>query len=233
MRGDRTPALGTASGGTSGEGADSPFRWVRERCVHAQAPMECRTLPGAPACLRDAHRFRCQSSHPPSRSGKGVLQRSSERTGRSLRRLERPAPPRSVDCRTLVSHLVVDTRRSSSSLERCRNRVSPLVVDTRSSPSSLERCRNPSFPHLPPFFPPPLPLFCHPASLSRLKFFLGSARRTRNRGDRLERPVPPRTSEKTSPTFPYLWHSYAILIIQLRLPWLGHGLASFAAPPND
>ena len=31
---------------------------------------------------------------------------------------------------------------------------------------------------------------------------------------------------------PYLWHSFATLIIEHRLPWLGHGLANTASP-ND
>ena len=34
------------------------------------------------------------------------------------------------------------------------------------------------------------------------------------------------------PPIPYLWHSYATLIIEHRLPWLGHGLANTASP-ND
>ena len=57
--------------------------------------------------------------------------------------------------------------------------------------------------------------------------------RTRSRVCLSERPVSLRPIDRTPRTFPYLWHSHAILIIKLRLPWLGHGLATFAAHPND
>ena len=183
---DRSSALCAASGGEGGEDPGSPLGWMHQRGVRTEATVECQSLPSAPACFCDAHRRRSQSSYTASRSGRGLLQGSTERTGSRVCRMERPVPP-----------CTVDGRRSRSSLASRRNRSRPV-----------------------------------PRVGIRLP--QGSAARTRIRVRLLKRPVPNLgAADRTPRTFPYLWHSYAILIIKHRLPWLGHGLATSATPSNN